>query len=301
MLRGLNVYVRGPMDVGLVHQPVHVLDRITRSEHRIGARIQEPGELYVQELWLSQAQLNRATQHPLKGRFQAWITRVRSGTEDTVALKANWEGSAPSEQGSVKALQPIRRHLIAGEVQEGDLHHMSHRTIEGRLRSATTLHQELKLITTGTADLKPDVLVAVDVNHDYAAAPGKPASSAPPLAMGKGVTITSGSVTSTQLNGMIQGACENRGIPFQLDTSGRDTGTDAMAGVLGNVDAAATSLGFPIRNMHTVSETGHTGDVLAAAHAVFELVKQLEADGTTRADFVEGHARLDNAGTVEGV
>ena len=151
------------------------------------------------------------------------------------------------------------------------------------------------------ADLKPDVLVAVDVNHDYAAAPGKPASSAPPLAMGKGVTITSGSVTSTQLNGMIQGACENRGIPFQLDTSGRDTGTDAMAGVLGNVDAAATSLGFPIRNMHTVSETGHTGDVLAAAHAVFELVKQLEADGTTRADFVEGHARLDNAGTVEGV
>ena len=149
------------------------------------------------------------------------------------------------------------------------------------------------------ADLKPDVLVAVDVNHDYSAAPGKPPSSAPPLAMGKGVTITGGSVTSSQLNGMIQGACEARGIPFQLDTSGRDTGTDAMAGVLGNVDAAATSLGFPIRNMHTVSETGHTGDVLAAAHAVFELVKRLEADGTTRADFVEGHARLDAAAPVD--
>ena len=151
------------------------------------------------------------------------------------------------------------------------------------------------------AELRPDVLVAVDVNHDYGAAPNKPASSAPPLAMGKGVTITSGSVTSTQLNGMIQGACEARGIPFQLDTSGRDTGTDAMAGVLGNVDAAATSLGFPLRNMHTVSETGHTGDVLAAAHAVFELVKQLEADGTTRDDFVAGHARLDNAGAVDEV
>ena len=46
------------------------------------------------------------------------------------------------------------------------------------------------------------------------------------------------------------------GIPFQRDVRGRDSGTDAMAGVLGNVDCAATSLGFPIRNMHTTSELG---------------------------------------------
>jgi putative aminopeptidase FrvX len=43
---------------------------------------------------------------------------------------------------------------------------------------------------------------------------------------------------------------------------------DAMAGVLGGVDSAATSLGFPIRNMHTISELGHTGDVIACIHAL---------------------------------
>jgi len=46
---------------------------------------------------------------------------------------------------------------------------------------------------------------------------------------------------------------------FQKDVVGRDTGTDAMAGVLASVDVAATSVGFPIRNMHTVSELAHTG------------------------------------------
>ena len=59
------------------------------------------------------------------------------------------------------------------------------------------------------------------------------------------------------------------------------------------VDCAATSIGFPIRNMHTISETGHTGDVLAALHAVHGLVEMMESEGIDRDYFKENHPRLD--------
>ena len=86
--------------------------------------------------------------------------------------------------------------------------------------------------------------------------------------MGLGMTLCVGSIASEQLNSVIEHAAASRGIPVQRDVRGRDTGTDGMAGVLGNVDCAATSVGFPIRNMHTISELGHTGDVVACIDAL---------------------------------
>lgn len=87
--------------------------------------------------------------------------------------------------------------------------------------------------------------------------------------MGQGMTLCVGAVTSEKLNEVISEAADKRGIPVQRDVRGRDTGTDGMAGVLGNVDCAATSVGFPIRNMHTISELGHTGDVVACIEALY--------------------------------
>jgi endoglucanase len=72
--------------------------------------------------------------------------------------------------------------------------------------------------------------------------------------------------------------------------------------VFAAVDAAATSVGFPIRNMHTISETGHTGDVLACVHALAETIQTLDkmnrGKGVNHADFENGHARLDQATTL---
>ena len=77
--------------------------------------------------------------------------------------------------------------------------------------------------------------------------------------------------------------------------AGRDTGTDAMAAVFASVDSAATSVGFPIRNMHTISETGHTRDVLAAIHATVETLKLVDSQKMTADDFRAGHPRLDQS------
>jgi len=143
--------------------------------------------------------------------------------------------------------------------------------------------------------LRPDLLIAIDVNHDYKAAPGLAERRLTPLEMGKGFTLTNGAITSAQLNALIEAAALAKGIPVQRGVTGRDTGTDAMAAVFAGIDAASTSVGFPIRNMHTISETGHTGDVLACIHGLEAALRSMDRAGLDRVALKEGHPRLDTA------
>lgn len=150
-------------------------------------------------------------------------------------------------------------------------------------------------------ELRPDAIIAVDVNHDYVAAPNIGSKRMNPLEMGKGFTLSAGSIISEQLNSVIQEAAHEHDIPLQRDVRGVDTGTDGMAGVLASIDCVATSVGFPIRNMHTISETGHTGDVLAAVHAVTETVRKLDQEnlnGKLHQRFRDNHPRLDEAAAL---
>ena len=148
------------------------------------------------------------------------------------------------------------------------------------------------------AELRPDVLIAVDVNHDYAAAPGIGDRRMPPLAMGAGFTLTTGAIVTEGLNAYIEKVAADAGIPYQISVAGRDTGTDGMAAVFAGIDAPATSIGFPTRNMHTISESGHTGDVLCAIHAMVKTIQTMDADNLTKAEFAGKHVRLDLAELV---
>ncbi|CCO46913.1 putative Peptidase M42 family protein [Vibrio nigripulchritudo SOn1] len=153
--------------------------------------------------------------------------------------------------------------------------------------------------TAVVGELKPDVLIATDVNHDYEAAPGIGAKKMNPLKMGDGFTIGRGSVVSEYLVQALEKVCKENDIPYQLDFSGRDMGTDGMAAVLAGVDSAAITVGYPIRNMHTASESAHTGDLLASIHGLTELLRHFnslnDGKGITRDDLCNGHIRLDNA------
>lgn len=146
---------------------------------------------------------------------------------------------------------------------------------------------------------RPDVTIAVDVAHDFVAAPGIGDRRYEPVAMGEGYTLTHGAVTSAALNSLITKVSLEKGIPVQHELAGRDTGTDAMAAVLAAIDSASASIGFPIRNMHTISESGHTGDVDAAIHALYESIVHMNGmnggKGITADELREGHPRLDQA------
>lgn len=146
---------------------------------------------------------------------------------------------------------------------------------------------------------QPDAVIAVDVNHDYVAAPGIGDRKMPPLSMGKGFTLTTGAIVSEQLNSFIKRAAKEHDIPMQLDVAGRDTGTDGMAGVLASIDCAATSVGFPTRNMHTISESGHTGDVVAAIEVLKETLLAMDKVEDLHEAFKTSHPRLDNTTPIE--
>jgi len=170
-----------------------------------------------------------------------------------------------------------------------------------RLLFTIATHEEIGRFgaTAVAGEMLPDILIGVDVNHDYKAAPGIGSRNMNPLTMGKGMTLGCGSITSEYLNTLIEGATKKRGIPLQKDLCGRDTGTDAMAAALAGFDSAATTCGFPVRNMHTISETGHTGDVLACIHGLDGAFRDMDrmnrGKGLMVSDLQNNHARLDLA------
>ncbi|GLS83026.1 M28 family peptidase [Paraferrimonas haliotis] len=168
-----------------------------------------------------------------------------------------------------------------------------------RVLYTVATHEEIGRFgsTQLVGELKPDVLIATDVNHDYEAAPGIGARKMNPLKMGDGFTIGRGSVTSEYLVSVFEAVCREHEIPYQLDFSGRDMGTDGMAAALAGVDSAAISIGYPIRNMHTGSESAHTGDLLGSIHAITELLRHFnqlnDGKGVSRDDLKNSHVRLD--------
>jgi putative aminopeptidase FrvX len=145
------------------------------------------------------------------------------------------------------------------------------------------------------------VLIAIDVNHDYVNAPGIGSKRFPPIEMGKGFTVSVGAVASRKLNEIMQKASKRKDIPVQLDCVGRDTGTDAMAGVLGSVDCAVGSLGVPTRNMHTSSEAASTRDLDACLYGLAETILMMSEQKTTREDFLNSHVDLSKAVLVESL
>jgi len=148
-------------------------------------------------------------------------------------------------------------------------------------------------------EFAPDVVIGVDVSHDFDAAPGIGDKRMEPVRMGGGPSLSFGAICSAQLNSLILESAKRHDIPVQPKSAGRDTGTDAMAAVFAGIDAAATSMGVPIRNMHTISETGHTGDLLGATHLVTETVRLIEERGMTADDFRDGHPNLGTASPIE--
>ncbi len=169
-----------------------------------------------------------------------------------------------------------------------------------RVLYAVASHEEIGRFGSRVlaGEMAPDVLIAIDVNHDYVAAPGIGDRNMQPLEMGKGFTLTTGAIVSEQLNARIKKAAISEGIPMQIDVSGRDTGTDGMASVLASVDSAATSIGFPTRNMHTISESGHTGDVLAAIHVLKSALLAMDQEEDLHHAFRTSHPRLDQTETL---
>ncbi|MEM7475682.1 MAG: peptidase M42 [Planctomycetota bacterium] len=170
-----------------------------------------------------------------------------------------------------------------------------------RYLAAMATHEEIGRFGSRVLaeQFRPDVSIAVDAAHDFDAAPGIGDRRYESITMGKGFTLCHGAVCSAELNSLITEVATEHDIPIQHELAGRDTGTDAMAAVLAAIDSAAASIGLPIRNMHTISESGHIGDVDASIHAMHRMLQKMDqmndGSGITADDLRAGHPRLDTS------
>lgn len=141
----------------------------------------------------------------------------------------------------------------------------------------------------------PHIVIGVDVNHDFSGTAHQAAKNNPPIGMGNGVTIATGSVCTPNLVTLLQRVAQDQKIPYQLDPVGRITGTDAMAGWMAGVDAVTTSLGIPVIDMHTPVEAGNTKDVMALIYLLDGLLRRLDFEEVTPAHFHMAHPNLSLA------
>ena len=106
-------------------------------------------------------------------------------------------------------------------------------------------------------ELKPDAVIAVDVNHDFVAAPNVSDERFTPLEMGKGYTIAAGAIVSEQLNTILCSASRDAGIPFKtaaarIDAQMKPVGLTVLSeGVLEH--ARLESLGFAVNGRNEES------------------------------------------------
>lgn len=144
-----------------------------------------------------------------------------------------------------------------------------------RVLLAVSTHEEVGLYGGPIAvnEHRPDIVFGLDVTHDFKAAPGIADRRMPPIELGAGPVITSGTVHSQHLFNLVRQVATDCALPLQRDVVGKREGNDSMAAALAACDAASGSISLPIRNMHTAAELGCDHDVLVACKLLPEFIK----------------------------
>lgn len=146
-----------------------------------------------------------------------------------------------------------------------------------RLLLCFSSHEEIGLMggQIAAANYQPDILIGVDTCIDNLGAPGVQDQHPQPIGMGLGPVIGYGSVHSYRLMSLIKQAGNAIGLPIQFASVGAREGNDSMAAVNASIDAASTSISFPVRYLHTPAEMAYGADLLTGVDLLIALVQEL--------------------------
>jgi putative aminopeptidase FrvX len=131
---------------------------------------------------------------------------------------------------------------------------------------------------TSAFSLAPDAAVVVDVTH-ATDAPGIDVKEAGKHELGSGPVISRGSTLNPRLFELLHDTAEREKIPFTVEASGRNTGTDADAVHLSRGGVATALVSIPLRYMHSPVELVELRDVHACARLI--AATALRLDGGT--------------------
>jgi putative aminopeptidase FrvX len=120
---------------------------------------------------------------------------------------------------------------------------------------------------TSAYALEPDAAIVVDVTH-ATDAPGIDVKDAGKHELGSGPVISRGSTLNDGVFELLYEAGEAEKIPFTVEASGRNTGTDADAVHISRGGIPTGLVSIPIRYMHSPVELVQLEDVHAAARLI---------------------------------
>jgi putative aminopeptidase FrvX len=170
--------------------------------------------------------------------------------------------AADNRCGAFVAAESVR---LASERPEG-----------ARVTGVATVAEETTFagaFTTAFA-IAPDVGIAVDVTNatDY---PSTSRHQHGHVQLGKGPALSRGAGVHPLVFEGLVGAAEAEGIPYQVEPSGGDTGTDLDAVHLTREGVPGAVVSIPLRYMHSPNETLDPGDLEACAALVAAYARRL--------------------------
>jgi putative aminopeptidase FrvX len=130
---------------------------------------------------------------------------------------------------------------------------------------------------TSAFSLEPQAAIVVDVTH-ATDAPGIDVKEAGKHELGSGPVISRGSTLNPRLFELLHEAAEREGIPFTVEASGRNTGTDADAVHLSRGGVATGLVSIPLRYMHSPVELVELRDVHACARLIAAVALGLDGE-----------------------
>lgn len=92
---------------------------------------------------------------------------------------------------------------------------------------------------------------------------------------GKGPSPTFGPAVHNILLGLVQDVAEKTGIPLQMRTVSRSTGTDTDSFAYANDGCPSVLISIPLRYMHTTVEMLHKNDIEQTIRLMYETLLTL--------------------------
>lgn len=122
--------------------------------------------------------------------------------------------------------------------------------------------------------IKPDIAIITDVTHDTSTPMINKAIEGD-VVCGKGPSPCYGPAVHNKLLALVQDVADKTGIPLQMRTVSRSTGTDTDSFAYANDGCPSVLISIPLRYMHTTVEMLHKNDIEQTIRLMYETLLTL--------------------------
>ena len=173
-----------------------------------------------------------------------------------------WSGKSLDDRASVAALISVMKELSKIE-------------LFADIFAVATVQEEVgcRGAKTSAFSINPDIAIAVDVTHGIT-----PDNSEDAFKTGSGAIISVGPNLHPKLTQQLISICKKNDIPYDIEVSNGETGTDAWEIQVSRNGIATALLSIPLKYMHTSVETLDISDVKAIAKLIYEFINDTKGD-----------------------